>query len=242
MANDIPNVPPIQDLSDLDMDKIKSELGLMEAEAESGSETDTPIVPLRRRRGRPRKYPRDQFDRPIKDKPLDEGIIREKLGTLPSPPLTGKDSREIALRLKGILIGTTGLGAVLNPAIQMTEKEAENISTPLTAYLLRTEATSQIARRVLNEYDIAAFVIATLAYMVRVIKDVRSERESNSVTEDSGSKRETLQRVGTSQRLVEPSIEQSFGETTPEDANGQEGPINSEWASTATKLRDATEV
>ncbi len=245
---DIENVPPIGDISSDQMDRIKAELGLMEQEADASTiGSADPIhriepTPIKRRRGRPRKYVRDENNRPIKDQPLDENST-EEIGVLPSPPLTSRDSKDIALRLKGILVGGTAIGAVLNPAIQMTDKEAENISTPLTAYLVRTEATSQIAKRVLNEYDLTAFVIATMAYMVRVIRDIRSERESNATPNgDESQGRRILQRVPTSQRVAESAIEPIAPETIGSNENGQEGAVGVQWPIPATKHGDVTEV
>jgi len=251
MTDEFPNVPPVK-FSLEEIEAVKQELGLdgnTDLPLES-SESTTPIteqqpIPIKRRRGRPRKYYRDQEGKVLRDRPISPGDTpqEEPLGTLAFPPLIGRDSKEIAKRLQGILLGATSLPAVgIHPAIQMTEKEAENIATPLTAYLMRTEATSQMAQRVLNEYDLAAFVIATLAYMVRVIREVRSERESTAGTADESQGRRILQRTPTSQRVVEPAVESPTPETTGEDEAGQERPVNREWASIATELRNPTEV
>jgi len=246
----IPNVPPIGGLSNDEIDRIKAELGvtapsfgdqIITEESES-IDKSSPSQPIKRGRGRPRKYLRDIEGRPIKTQSSPSKSSEEPLGTLASPPLTGRDQKEIANRLKGILMGITSLPAVgINSAIQMTEKEAENIATPLTTYLMRTEATSQMARRVLNEYDLAAFVIATLAYMVRVVKEVRSERESSAIPNDQSTRR-VLQRVPTSQRITEPATESTSSDSIGENENGQEGPVNRGWPITAADIRNPTEV
>lgn len=246
---DMENVPPIQDISTDQMDRIKAELGLMEAEAEinsaevitDGQTGESEPIPIKRRRGRPRKYLRDQFNRPIKDKPI-EGSEEEPTVPLPAAPLTTRDAKEVAIRFKGILIGATQLGAVLDPAILMTDQEAENISKPLASYMLRTEATSKMAQRVLNEYDVVAFVLAIAAYMVRVVKDMRSEREQSTEGNTEPKPRRTLQRVPTSQRVIEPETEQIAPETTGANENGQEGATGIQWPIPATKHGDVTEV
>ena len=126
------------------------------------------------------------------------------------------------------LVNASELGAVFNPHIKMTDKEAENIAKPFTSYVMRTESTSAIARRVVNDYDIAAFVLATLAYMVRVVKEIQSERAANS-EQSIGVNRSPSgipERVGTSQRTAEPNVAEVVPQTAGENANGQEGPID----------------
>lgn len=243
MVDDIPNVPPVAGMSEEERDRIKRELGLIASGDDSSSESEESFQPItpRRHRGRPRKYHYDETGKPTKVPLESTKDDREEFGTLPSPALTTRDSKEVANRLKGILIGSTKIGAVLNPAIEMTEKEAENISTPLTAYLVRTEATSKLAHRVLDEYDLTAFVIATLAYMVRVVKDVRSERQSNG-TDQSSQSRRILQRTPTSGRVVEPEIESALPQTNGENEEGQERPISRDWASVTTESRRPSEV
>lgn len=101
----------------------------------------------------------------------------ESLPTLNNPPLTTRDQKEVAKRLAGILEGVTGVASVAKPYLAMTPDEAEAIATPLSTYLIRQEATSGVAKQILEEYDMAAFAIAMAAYVVRVYLDFRAERE-----------------------------------------------------------------
>lgn len=242
MAESIDNVPDFKMPDPDELARIRADLGVDKVLSEEPIQEDRP---RHRRRGRPRKYARDEFGRVLKDQPLDPNSTSEEpLSVLPSPPLTGRDTKEVAKRLSGILIGATSVGAVMNPAIQMTQSEADNIATPLTAYLARTEATSRIARQVLDEYDIAAFVIASLAYIVRVVKDIQNERQSarNQAIAAGRSPSGIQQRVGTSQRAIESEIEQIVPDSNAENEDGQERPVNSDWASIAPIHRDVTEV
>lgn len=110
--------------------------------------------------------------------------VSEPLPTLANPPLSTRDQKEVAKRLAGILQGATGVASVAKPYFAMTDEEAEAIATPLSTYLIRTEATSGIAKQVLEEYDIAAFVIALAAYLVRVYLDARKEAENKEIFKD----------------------------------------------------------
>jgi hypothetical protein len=151
---------------------------------------------------------------------------------LASPPLSTRDQKEVAKRLAGILEGITGVAAVAKPYLQMREDEAEAIATPLSTYLIRTESTSGVAKQILEEYDIAAFVIALAAYVVRVYGDYRVEREQTqesrpkknvtpSVRDEVDSKRETLRTVG-----------ETIPESSVQSQEGTERPVSREFAST----------
>lgn len=184
--------------------------------------------PAPRRRGRPP----GSKNRP---KPSDFAPtgpnVSEPLPTLANPPLTTRDQKEVAKRLAGILEGVTGVASVAKPYFQMTPDEAESIATPLSTYLIRTEATSGVAKQILEEYDIAAFVIALAAYVVRVYMDMRAERaiqempakvvsdsrkdKPESVRERNDRKRESARTVGAivseSNDQNEDGAERSFG-------------------------------
>lgn len=173
--------------------------------------------PPRRKRGRP---PGSKN----KPKPSDFAPHRSEdsdLPTLTSPPLSTRDQKEVAKRLAGILTGVTGVASVAKPYFQMTEEEAEAIATPLSTYLIRQEATSGIAKQVLEEYDVAAFAIALAAYVVRVFLDYRAEREllaeseaainvTDSRTESVG---DSIGTIGTS--IPESSLQSQEGPERP---------------------------
>ncbi len=152
--------PTVEPISLDDAEAIKQELGLIIQDIQQNEERP-------RRRGRPKKEKIEEVEEQPKE---------FQVPTLPSPPLTARDQKEIAKRFKGILIGATGVASVIKPYLQMTEDEAEAIATPLTTYLIRREPTSKIARQVLDEYDLAAFVLALAAYLVRIYHDYREER------------------------------------------------------------------
>lgn len=150
----------------------------LEAAADDSIDTSeirqTDEQPAPRRRGRPpgsKNRPKPSDFAPIGPD------VPKSLPTLANPPLTTRDQKEVAKRLAGILEGVTGVAAVAKPYFQMTAEEAESIATPLSTYLIRTEATSGVAKQILEEYDIAAFVIALAAYVVRVYGDMRAERQ-----------------------------------------------------------------
>lgn len=230
------SIPKFEPLPPDELEALRAKLGITDLVNSLPDEPEEPEAPpIKRKRGRPRKYYRDQFNRPLKDQPIEEP---ETLSTLPSPIPTGRDARELSQRFQQLLIGFSQIGAALDPAILMTDKEAENISKPLTTYLVRTEATSKLAHRVLDEYDLAAFVVASLAYIVRVAKDMRNERSS---IEQEQPKLES-RRAPTSGRAVESENQQAVVDNAESNENGQEGPIDREWASTLTKLRNPTEV
>lgn len=169
-------MPPVQTLSDEEKEAIRAQFRAAAVEvteeiAANPEGLTTPSEPPRRRRGRPPGS---------KNKPKVDSFapVTDSLPTLASPPLSTRDKKEVATRLAGILSGVTGVASVAKPYFQMTDEEAEAIATPLASYLIRTEATSGIARQVLDEYDVAAFVIAAAAYLVRVYRDFDSERKS----------------------------------------------------------------
>ncbi len=178
--------------------------------------------PAPRRRGRPpgaRNRPKPSDFAPTGPD------VPKSLPTLANPPLTTRDQKEVAKRLAGILEGVTGVAAVAKPYFQMTPEEAESIATPLSTYLIRTEATSGVAKQILEEYDIAAFVIALAAYAVRVYGDMRAERQREempakvvsdtrkekpeSVRERNDRKRDLARTVGSN--VPEPNVEDEVG-------------------------------
>lgn len=166
--------PQMQSLSEEEKAAIRAQfqVAMNEVESESppSAEVSAEPAPPRRRRGRPP----GSKNRP---KPTDYAPVNETPPTLATPPLTTRDQREVATRLAGILSGVTGVASVVRPYFQMTDDEANAIAIPLTSYLIRTESTSGMARQILDEYDVAAFVIAAAAYLVRVYRDFDSERK-----------------------------------------------------------------
>src|SRR5574337_222147 len=152
------DTPIVQKRSPEELAAIRAEFGhIAQQISEDPQSLHIPATPPKRGPGRPRKNPEPvSFD--------DKG----RLPILETPTLTKRDSKEVAARLSGNLEGATGVLGVAKPYLAMTNDEAKAISDPLASYLIRTEATSGIARKVLDEYDLAAFVIASFAYMVRV--------------------------------------------------------------------------
>jgi hypothetical protein len=199
-------VPTIDPSSDDERARIRAEFGHIFKEVEENPiEQSAP-----RRRGRP---PGSRN----KPKPQDYAPVSEELPTLSTPPLSTRDQKEVAKRLSGILVGLTGVASTAKPYFQMTEEEAEAISVPLTSYLIRTEATSQIARQVLDEYDVAAFVIALAAYMVRVYRDFRTERELMRESRDR-------------ERTAQSTSRQVIPDNPVQTQEGEERPVNREFA------------
>lgn len=233
MPESIENVPSFVSLDSDALERIRADLGVENLPDQEFTES---MPPRKRRRGRPRKYERDEYGRVLKDKPLSpeqaaqtEYQEPKALDTLPASPLTTRDSKEIAARLETLLQGASEVGAaLLNPHMKMIGKEAENIAKPLTSYVVRTEATSAVARRIINDYDIAAFVMATIAYMVRVVKDVQNERAANSErqTSEQRTPRGNPQRAPTTGRAIEPETPEVVSEVNGENASGQEGTID----------------
>lgn len=211
----------------------------LEAAADDSIDTSqvrvTDEQPAPRRRGRPpgsKNRPKPSDYQPVGPD------VRESLPTLAPPPLTTRDQKEVAKRLAGILSGVTGVAAVAKPYFQMTDDEAESIATPLSTYLIRTEATSGVAKQILEEYDIAAFVIALAAYVVRVYGDMRAERAvqempakvvSDTRKEKPESVRERTDRKRESARTIGSVIPESNGQTEV----GTEGSPSREFASTS---------
>lgn len=193
-------------------------------------ETPSEQPPPKRGRGRPpgsKNRPKPSDYEPIYTDPDRE------LPTLAKPPLSTRDQKEVAKRLAGILTGITGVASVAKPYFQMTDDEADAIATPLSTYLIRQEATSGVAKQVLEEYDMAAFVIAIAAYVVRVWLDFKSERaegkerqEPKNVTPESRdtpeARRENLRTVTT-----------AVPESSVQSQEGSERPVSRELASTS---------
>jgi len=229
MAETMDNVPGFAELDPDTLAKIRNDLHV-----ELGDEVTQPAEsqpPKRRRRGRPRKYERDEFGNVLKNKivePSAQEVDNRPLETLPNPELTTHDAREVAKRFTQLIQGASEIGGSLNSAITMQGKEAENIAIPLASYLARTEATSAMAQKIINEYDVAAFVIATLAYMVRVVKDVQNERAALNEREvtERRSPRGIPERVRTSGRTIEPETTEVVPETSGTNGEGPEGTDN----------------
>jgi hypothetical protein len=101
-------------------------------------------------------------------------------GNLPtlSTGVKGRVASDLSVRGQQILIGTTGLGAIWRPHILMTEEEARAICDPLASYLVRQAEYSEVIAEFIDRWDLFAVVIATLAYLVRVIKEDNEYRDT----------------------------------------------------------------
>lgn len=148
---------------------------LSEPDIDTSHVRETEQTPPKRGRGRPKGS--TNRPKPSDYEPVYSDPNREPLPTLATPPLSQRDQKEVAKRLAGILTGVTGVASVAKPYFQMTDEEAEAIATPLSTYLIRQETTSGVAKQILEEYDVAAFVIALAAYVVRVYLDMMEERK-----------------------------------------------------------------
>lgn len=212
--------PTVGSLDDEERAKVRAQFTQILSEAPEPGEQPYP-----RKRGRPpgsKNRPKPSDYEPIYTTPTD-------LPILASPPLTQRDQKEVAKRLAGILTGVTGVASVAKPYFQMTDEEAEAIATPLSTYLIRQESTSGVAKQVLEEYDLAAFVIALAAYMVRVYLDAKAERDDkhaeprNVTTTDEDtpeSRREHLRTVAA-----------AVPESSVQSQEGTERPVSRESAS-----------
>lgn len=98
---------------------------------------------------------------------------------------TARDEKEVAKRFKSLLTGATGLPALARPHFQMTDEEAEDISEPLAAYMVRQEPLIPLVQEILDYTDVAAFSIATLAYIVRVWIDDAEYRSYRRLARDT---------------------------------------------------------
>lgn len=83
---------------------------------------------------------------------------------------------EVQARLEQIILGVTGIPGAWRPYFQATPNEAKNMAEPLSSYLIRQAPQSAFVRRFLDEFDIFTFIMACIAYMVRVINDHRAYR------------------------------------------------------------------
>ena len=211
----------------------------LEAAADDSIDTSevkqTDEQPAPRRRGRPP----GSKNRP---KPSDFAPtgpnVSQPLPTLANPPLSTRDQKEVAKRLAGILEGVTGVAAVAKPYFQMTPEEAESIATPLSTYLIRTEGTSGVAKQILEEYDIAAFVIALAAYVVRVYSDMRAERAiaempAQVVNDERKAKKPSVREQTDSKRDLARTIGSIVQEPNGETEVGTEGSVSRQFASTS---------
>lgn len=170
---------PAIDLSPEELANLRANLGLSDGPAE-----DTPQVfpQPKRRRGRPRKHPISKTGTTVPgltDEMLEsEGTFKPPIADTPAK-LTKREEREVAERLQKILTGATGIGASIKPYLAMTDQEASDIAQPLASYLIRNADTLPVANQILENYDLAAILFATLAYVVRVYSDRRAEIESS---------------------------------------------------------------
>src|SRR6516165_712944 len=161
MADDLPSFV----FSEEEIAAIKASVGATDVDETQG----VPISEVRPRRkpGRPRKEPvleiSDSSGPELKS---------------PAIPLTKREEREVAERLTNILAGATGMGGVVKPYIPMTDEEAKAIAEPLASYLIRNEATSGVAREILQNYDLVTMTLGVGSYAVRVYSDRKRELES----------------------------------------------------------------
>lgn len=152
--------------SEEEIANIKASLGVTDVDESQ----DTPVSEVRPRRkpGRPRK------DSYVEPEPISIGPELKS----PAIPLTKREEKEVAARLANILAGATGMGAFVKPYIPMTDEEAQAIAEPLASYLIRNEATSGVAREILENYDLVAMTLGVGSYAVRVYSDRKHELEA----------------------------------------------------------------
>lgn len=216
--------------------------------AEENPSTDQPSP--KRGRGRPpgsKNKARPSDYAPFRTPPT-ETVIDEATGqpipTLAPPKLSTRDQREVAERLAGILQAGSSIASLAKPYFEMTDEEASNIAIPLSTYLIRTEATSKTAMQILDEYDLAAFILALAAYVVRVYMDFQKERkgikatnvtpavnverasEDNKVTEPVAAN--SLRPDG---RTVERTVAETIQQSPTQTQIGEERPVSRELAS-----------
>ena len=172
------------DITEEDKARIQAEFGEMVREAkESGDlpedaslfssapEPDSYVPALEqprpKRRGRipylrnpDGSYRLDETGKPLKDYDAPSGAPRTSssrpINLAPAAPLSKREEKQVATRLASIMEGLTGIAAVGNEVFQMTEDEANAIAEPLSAYLIRMEPTSKVAKQILDEYDLVA--------------------------------------------------------------------------------------
>lgn len=165
MANEIPNFT----FTDEEIAIIKASAGVIDVDEAQAS----PVSEIRPRRkpGRPRKVPLVDVEPTV--------LLTDKL---PAAPLTKREEREVSVRLANILSGGTGMLGVVKPYLPMTDEEATAIAEPLASYLIRNEATSGVAREILENYDIVAMMLGVGSYGVRVYADRKQEvREATPI-------------------------------------------------------------
>jgi hypothetical protein len=114
-----------------------------------------------------------------KNRPKDGSTVLGRVSGVVSA-LPQYESKEVQIRIKGMLQGGSGIAGVYRPYFKMTNEEADAISKPLSTYLVRRAPESQAVQNFLEHYDIAAFVLATLAYAIRVIRDDAEYRKSHA--------------------------------------------------------------
>lgn len=204
--------------------KIRAQFATILAEPDidtsSVRETEEQPAPIKRGRGRPpgsKNRPKPDDFAPKYTNPAD-------VPTLTTPPLSTRDQKEVAKRLAGILEGVTGVASVAKPYFQMTPEEAEAIATPLSTYLIRQEATSGVAKQILEEYDMAAFAIALAAYAVRVYLDMKAERDE--IKKEKAAKNVTPAAVADEKRETLRTVGAAIPESSLQSQEGVERPLN----------------
>lgn len=166
---------------------IKASLGAVDVDESQ----DTPISEIRpKRRGRP-PGSKNKIYETVDQPETAPGV------SLPAAPLTKREEREVASRLENILTGATGMAGMVKPYLPMTDEEAKAIAEPLASYLVRNEATSGIAREILENYDLLALTLGVGAYSVRVYRDRKSE-----VADQRPPNTEAIQRVSSVEATV----------------------------------------
>lgn len=205
---------------------------LSEPDIDTSTVRETEQPAPKRGRGRPpgsKNKPKPGDYEPIYTDPE-----KSALPTLTTPPLSSRDQKEVAKRLAGILTGVTGVASVVRPYFQMTDEEAEAIATPLSTYLIRQEATSGVAKQILEEYDVAAFVIALAAYVVRVYLDMMAERKQEKEERASKVKNVTPRDDSPeARRETLRSVAAAVPESSTQSQEGTERPVSREFASTS---------
>lgn len=228
-----PTVKLPDDMDDEEKARIREEfLGLGVTTEDIGT-TPQSEQPVKRGRGRPKgarnKRPSTTSFQPIR---LDETNDGEEttFPTLKTPPLTTRDQKEISLRFEGILLSATGIAALANPILQMTDKEAQAIAIPLSTYLLRQETTSKAAKQVLEEYDLVAFGLALAAYVVRVFRDFQVERAAVNDNRNNEPTPIGPVRVSNPIGTSTPEGGEIVQQSSLQNQTGEERPVSREYA------------
>jgi hypothetical protein len=157
------------------LETIRDKLGIDASELPA--DDAPPPTPIKRRRGRPRKYPISETGTTIQE--LAEEEARRTGTPVPPAKLTKRDEKDVSERIANMLMGGTGILSQAKSYLAMTEDEARAISDPLGAYLVRNADTIPVANQILENYDLLAITLGVLAYVVRIYRERSDELAAN---------------------------------------------------------------